>query len=95
VFKSVALLQTIHDKLRRGANRQEREGKLQTSTQSQTFAMIVTAEPYSAVSLPREIVALRKLTLEEHQGKIYPNNSYRLMKRGEYEKLGNSSGMTD
>jgi len=70
------------------------EGKLQTSTQSQTFAMIVTAEPYSAVSLPREIVALENDTEKNTRGKIYPNNSYRLMKRGEYEKLGNPLAMT-
>jgi hypothetical protein len=70
------------------------EGKLETSAQSQTFAMIVTAEPYAAVSLPSEVVVLENDTAKNTKGKIYPNNSYRLMKRSEYERLGNPLAMT-
>jgi outer membrane protein OmpA-like peptidoglycan-associated protein len=70
------------------------EGKLQTTAQSQTFAMIVTAEPYAAVSLPSEVVVLENDTERNTRGKIYPNNSYRLMKRSEYEKIGNPLAMT-
>jgi outer membrane protein OmpA-like peptidoglycan-associated protein len=65
------------------------EGKLNTSTQSQTFAMGVTAEPYSVVALPSEIVVLVNDTTKKTKGKIYPENSYKLMKRSEYQKLGN------
>jgi outer membrane protein OmpA-like peptidoglycan-associated protein len=65
------------------------EGKLNTNTQSQTFAMGVTAEPYSVVALPSEIVVLVNDTTNKTKGKIYPENSYKLMKRSEYQKLGN------
>ncbi|HXY06724.1 MAG TPA: OmpA family protein [Terriglobales bacterium] len=69
-------------------------GKLETSTQLQTFAMGVTAEPYSAVSLPSEIVVLVNDTTKNTKGKIYPENSYKLMKRSEYAKLGNPLALT-
>jgi outer membrane protein OmpA-like peptidoglycan-associated protein len=65
------------------------EGKLDASAQSQTFAMGVTAEPYSAVSLPSEIVVLLNDTTKNTKGKIYPENSYKLIKRSQYSKLGN------
>jgi hypothetical protein len=70
------------------------EGKLNTSTPSQTFALGVTAEPYSAVALPSEIVVLVNDTTKNTKGKIYPENSYKLMKRGEYAKLGNPLALT-
>jgi outer membrane protein OmpA-like peptidoglycan-associated protein len=70
------------------------EGKLNTTAQSQTFAMGVTAEPYFAVALPSEIVVLINDTKKSTKGKIYPENSYRLMKRSEYEKLGNPLALT-
>jgi outer membrane protein OmpA-like peptidoglycan-associated protein len=70
------------------------EGKLNTSSQSQTFAMGVTAEPYSVVALPSEIVVLINDTTKKTKGKIYPENSYKLMKRSEYEKLGNPLALT-
>src|SRR6516162_6520312 len=37
-------------------------GKLSVTAQSQTFAMIVTAEPYFAVQLPSEVVVLENDT---------------------------------
>jgi len=64
-------------------------GKLNVTAQSQTFAMIVTAEPYFAVQLPSEIVALENDTKKNTKGKVYPDNSYKLMKRSQYSKLGN------
>jgi len=70
------------------------EGKLNTSAQSQTFAMGVTAEPYFAVPLPSEIVVLVNDTTKNTKGKIYPENSYKLMKRTEYAKLGNPLALT-
>jgi outer membrane protein OmpA-like peptidoglycan-associated protein len=70
------------------------EGKLNTTAQSQTFAMGVTAEPYFAVALPSEIVVLVNDTTKNTKGKIYPENSYKLMKRSEYAKLGNPLALT-
>jgi outer membrane protein OmpA-like peptidoglycan-associated protein len=65
------------------------EGKLAAKAQSQTFALIVTAEPYYAVRIPSELVVLANEARKETKGKIYPDNSYKLMKRSEYSKLGN------
>jgi outer membrane protein OmpA-like peptidoglycan-associated protein len=70
------------------------EGKLSATAQSQTFAMIVTAEPYFAVSLPSEVVVLENDTKKNTKGKIFPDNSYKLMKRTQYAKLGNPLALT-
>jgi outer membrane protein OmpA-like peptidoglycan-associated protein len=69
-------------------------GKLSAKAQSQTFAMIVTAEPYSAVQLPSELVVLENDTKKNTKGKIYPDNSYKLMKSNQYAKLGNPLALT-
>ncbi|MGA7960545.1 MAG: OmpA family protein [Candidatus Acidiferrales bacterium] len=65
------------------------QGKLDVTAQSQTFALIVTAEPYYAVRIPSELVVLTNETRKNTKGKVYPNNTYKLMKRSEYAKLGN------
>ena len=70
------------------------EGKIEVSTRSQTFAMGVTAEPYFTVSLPSEVVVLENDTAKNTKGKIYPENSYKLMKRSQYAKLGNPLALT-
>jgi outer membrane protein OmpA-like peptidoglycan-associated protein len=70
------------------------DGKLNTSAQSQTFALGVTAEPYFAVALPSEVVVLVNDTKKNTKGKIYPENSYKLMKRSQYAKLGNPLALT-
>jgi outer membrane protein OmpA-like peptidoglycan-associated protein len=70
------------------------EGKLNATAQSQTFAMGVTTEPYLAVGLPSEMVVLVNETTKNTKGKIYPENSYRLMKRSQYAKLGNPLALT-
>ena len=70
------------------------DGKLNASAQSQTFAMIVTAEPYFAVELRSEVVVLENDTKKNTKGKIYPDNSYKLMKRSQYTKLGNPLALT-
>jgi outer membrane protein OmpA-like peptidoglycan-associated protein len=44
--------------------------------------------------MPSEVVVLVNETRKKTKGKIYPDNSYKLMKRGEYAKLGNPLGMT-
>lgn len=70
------------------------QGKLNTTTQLQTFAMIVTAEPYFAVRIPSEIVVLENDTKKNTKGKIYPDNDYSLMVRGQYAKMGNPLALT-
>jgi outer membrane protein OmpA-like peptidoglycan-associated protein len=70
------------------------DGKLNTIAQSQTFALGVTAEPYFAVALPSEVVVLVNDTKKNTKGKIYPENSYKLMKRSQYARLGNPLALT-
>jgi outer membrane protein OmpA-like peptidoglycan-associated protein len=72
----------------------EGNGKLNAKAQSQTFAMIITAEPYFAVELPSEVVVLENDTKKNTKGKIYPDNDYKLMKRSQYAKLGNPLALT-
>ena len=70
------------------------EGKLSATTPAQTFSMIVTAEPYFAVRIPSEIVILENDTRKNTKGQIFPSNDFKLMKRAQYEKLGNPLAMT-
>ena len=69
-------------------------GKFTATAQSQTFALIVTAEPYFAVALPSEVVVLENDTKKNTKGKIYPDNSYKLMKSSQYTKEGNPLALT-
>jgi outer membrane protein OmpA-like peptidoglycan-associated protein len=70
------------------------QGKLKVTTQQQTFAMIVTAEPYYAVRIPSEEVVLENDTKKNTKGKIYPDSDYQLMVRGQYAKMGNPLALT-
>jgi outer membrane protein OmpA-like peptidoglycan-associated protein len=70
------------------------EAKLDATTQLQTFSLIVTAEPYFNVRLPSEIVVVQSEIRKDTKGKIFPVNEYKLMKRTQYEKLGNPLALT-
>jgi len=65
------------------------EGKLEVTSQLQTFSMIVTAEPYFSVRQPSEMVVLENAVRKDTKGKIFIVDGYKLMKRGQYEKRGN------
>jgi outer membrane protein OmpA-like peptidoglycan-associated protein len=51
--------------------------------------LFVTAEPYSAVRQPSEVLILENVLRKNTKGRIFPVNNYPLMKRAQYEKLGN------
>jgi outer membrane protein OmpA-like peptidoglycan-associated protein len=70
------------------------EGKLSATTQMQTFSLFVTAEPYSAVRQPSEMVVMKNSIRKGTKGKIFVVNNYPLMKRSEYEKRGNPLALT-
>ncbi len=70
------------------------EGKLSATTPAQTFSIIITAEPYFAVRVPSEMVVLEMETRKNTKGKLFPIGEYKLMKRGQYEKLGNPLALT-
>jgi len=72
----------------------EGEGKLSPTTQMQTFSLFVTAEPYFSVRLPSEMLILENETRKGTKGKIFIVNDYKLMKRGQYQKMGNPLALT-
>ncbi len=59
--------------------------KIQVTTSLQTFGLIVTAEPYYAVSQPSNVVVLENVVLPETAGTIEKVTAkYELLDRGEY-----------
>jgi len=70
------------------------DGKLNATTPAQTFSVIVTAEPYFAVRIPSEMVVLQSEPRKDTKGKIFPVSEYKLMKRAEYQKMGNPLALT-
>jgi len=70
------------------------EGKLNGTTPAQTFSMIITAEPYFAVRVPSEMLIQEMETRKNTKGKLFPVTAYKLMKRGQYAKLGNPLSLT-
>jgi outer membrane protein OmpA-like peptidoglycan-associated protein len=70
------------------------KSKIDVTTSLQTFGLIVTAEPYFAVSQPSNVVVLQNAVLPETAGTIEqaPAN-YQLLDRGAYSyKASTSSG---
>jgi|HubBroStandDraft_2_1064218.scaffolds.fasta_scaffold48389_2 flagellar motor protein MotB len=58
---------------------------MRVTTESQAFAMIVTAEPYSAVRQPGDVVVLENFVRPDTIGKIEQVNArYELLPRGQY-----------
>ena len=70
------------------------DGKLSATTPAQTFSLLVTAEPYFVIRVPSEIVVLQSEPRKGTKGKIFPVNEYKLLKRGQYEKMGNPLALT-
>jgi outer membrane protein OmpA-like peptidoglycan-associated protein len=60
-------------------------GKLNVSTDFQSFGMIVTAEPYFAVSQPSDVVVMENILRADTLGKAdVIDAKYELLKRGSY-----------
>ena len=70
------------------------DGKLNATTQAQAFSIIVTAEPYFAVHVPSEEVVMQSEPAKKTKGKIFPVAEYKLMRRAQYEKMGNPLALT-
>lgn len=70
------------------------KGALRTSTEMQAFALIVTAEPYYAVTQPSDVVVLENVVKEGNlAGTELVTANYELLKRGEYHyEVDGSSG---
>jgi outer membrane protein OmpA-like peptidoglycan-associated protein len=70
------------------------KGKLGTTTAFQTFSLFVTAEPYFAVRFPSEMVVLQNELKKNTKARIFPVNDYPLMRRSQYQKMGNPLALT-
>src|SRR5262245_9370430 len=61
------------------------ESKLNVTTELQAFGLIVTAEPYFAVSQPSDVVVMENFIRQDTQGKIEEIDAkYELLQRGLY-----------
>jgi len=70
------------------------EGKAKANTASQTFSVVVTAEPYYAVRIPNEEVVLENERKKNTKGQLFPDTNYKLMFRSQYAKTGNPLALT-
>ena len=70
------------------------EGKAKANTASQTFSLVVTAEPYYAVRIPNEEVVLENERKKNTKGQLFPDTNYKLMFRSQYAKTGNPLALT-
>jgi outer membrane protein OmpA-like peptidoglycan-associated protein len=65
-------------------------GKLDVTTELQAFALVVTAEPYFAVSRPSDVVVMENVVRPDTAGNIESVDAkYELLQRGQYEHLTN------
>ena len=63
----------------------DHQGKLQATAELQAFALVVTAEPYYAVTEPSDVVVLENVILPETMGKVQTVDAkFELLKRGTY-----------
>ncbi len=64
------------------------KSKLAVTTNFQTFAMIVTAEPYFAVSFPSEVVVIENIVRGDTKGSVSTVDAkFELLKRGTYDDM--------
>ena len=65
-------------------------GKLDVTTELQAFGLVVTAEPYFAVTRPSDVVVMENVVRPDTKGKIeLIDAKYELLQRGQYEHLAN------
>jgi len=67
--------------------------KIETTSDIQTFGMIVTAEPYYAVTQPSDVVVMENMVRPDTRGVIESINArYELLPRGMYTMNGKARG---
>ena len=69
-------------------------GKVEVTTQFLAFSLLVTAEPYFSVRQPSEVVVLENQIRKDTKGRLFVVSDYKLMRRAQYEKLGNPLALT-
>jgi outer membrane protein OmpA-like peptidoglycan-associated protein len=71
------------------------DSKIDTTSDIQTFGMIVTAEPYYSVTQPSDVVVMENLVRPTTQGVIENINAkFELLPRGIYTNHGKAAGFT-
>ena len=66
------------------------KGKLDVTTELQVFALVVTAEPYYAVTRPSDLIVMENVVRPDTKGKIEEIDAkYELLQRGQYQRLAN------
>ncbi len=66
------------------------KSKLNVTTELQVFGLLVTAEPYYAVSRPSDLVVMENVVRSDTRGKVEVIDAkYELLQRGQYQRLAN------
>ncbi|MCX6612848.1 MAG: OmpA family protein [Acidobacteria bacterium] len=66
------------------------KSKLNVSTELQSFALLVTAEPYYAVTRPSDLIVMENVVRKDTAGRVEEIDAkYELLERGQYLKLSN------
>ena len=64
--------------------------KLDVTTELQVFGLVVTAEPYFAVTQPSDLIVMENVVRAETKGQIEEIDAkYELLQRGQYQRLAN------
>jgi hypothetical protein len=75
---------------------EDNEGTLKTASELQTFALLVTAEPYYAVTQPSNVVVMENVIRPDTTGRIQTVDAkYELLRRGEYTLDLNAAEQTE
>ena len=66
------------------------KSKLNVSTDLQVFGLVVTAEPYFAVTKPSDLIVMENVVRVDTVGKVEEMDAkYELLQRGQYARLAN------
>ena len=71
------------------------KSKLHVTTELQVFGLVVTAEPYYAVTQPSDLIVMENVVRPDTKGKIEEIDAkYELLQRGQYQRLANPLALT-
>ena len=66
------------------------KSKLHVTTELQVFGLVVTAEPYYAVTQPSDLIVMENVVRADTKGQVEEIDAkYELLQRGQYQRLAN------
>jgi outer membrane protein OmpA-like peptidoglycan-associated protein len=66
------------------------KSKLKVTTELQVFGLVVTAEPYYAVTQPSDLIVMENVVRADTKGQVEAIDAkYELLQRGQYQRLAN------